>query len=539
MRGVAPLRALCWWVDPPDVSGAVSGMSGRFFSKVGPVDWPGSGTVAAASWAPPAAAGEGETFAPGTGVTEETGDVSGAGTAAAAGVGAVDGDGDWASTRIEAKAAARRTRSLFIGTKAGRYCEEDHLKSETRWMDAVKRGEMSPWEVARRLAHLPGLVFLDSSLSRPGAVSRIAACPEEIIEGDEPEDWARLRYALKRRAGQPGMAAGYVEYEGRFRFGLYERVLTYFHDDAHWLDEGGLAAMMADVDRTDDMPISFRPEMERTVYESIVRRAQEYIASGDIYQVNLAHRFSGVWSGGMGQALGFYDRLREFSPAPCAALVCAEDRVIASSSPELFLQMGGRDIVTRPIKGTRARSGDAAADAAAARELEASSKERAELVMITDLERNDLGQVCEYGTVEVRALLKLEPYAQVHHLVSTVAGRLRNDVDHIAALQACFPGGSVTGAPKKRAREIIAELEPARRGVYTGAIGCVRFDGHSTFNIAIRTAVLERSGKARFHVGAGIVADSDPRKEWEETLWKAAGLLRAADQACGQARKAC
>jgi anthranilate/para-aminobenzoate synthase component I len=190
--------------------------------------------------------------------------------------------------------------------------------------------------------------------------------------------------------------------------------------------------------------------------------------------------------------------------------------------------MDGRQILTRPIKGTRPRGRDAAGDAAAASELRASPKERAELVMITDLERNDLGQVCDYGTVQARELLKLEPYAQVHHMVSTVAGRLRPGVDHIDALRACFPGGSVTGAPKKRARQIIAELEPEPRGLYTGAIGCFRYDGSSTFNIAIRTALLEPDGRAHFHAGAGIVADSHPPQEWAETLWKASGILRAA-----------
>jgi anthranilate/para-aminobenzoate synthase component I len=264
----------------------------------------------------------------------------------------------------------------------------------------------------------------------------------------------------------------------------------------------------------------------------MVRRAQAYIAAGDIYQVNLAHRFTARWTGALDQALAFYGRLREVSPAPYAALLCTPRRVIASSSPELFLQMDGRDIITRPIKGTRSRApGDPAADTAAARELGASAKERAELIMITDLERNDLGQVCDYGAVHVRELLKLERFAQVHHMVSTVAGRLRADVDHIDALRACFPGGSITGAPKKRAREIIAQIEPAvhgGRGLYTGAIGYFGFDGRGAFNIAIRTAILERDGRAHFHAGAGIVADSDPRREWEETLWKAAGILRAA-----------
>jgi anthranilate/para-aminobenzoate synthase component I len=384
---------------------------------------------------------------------------------------------------------------------------------------------MPPWEAARRLAHLPGLVFLDSAMARKGAVSRIAACPEEIVQGETAADWQRLREAIGSRAGRPGMAAGYIEYEGRFRFGLYGRVLTL------------LEGMMGEPAGMGDERIAFRHELAGRDYEAMVRRAQEYIGSGDIYQVNLAHRFSGRWSGALEQALGFYGRLREYSPAPYAALMCAEGRVIASSSPELFLDMNGREVVTRPIKGTRARAGDQAADAAAERELGNSAKERAELVMITDLERNDLGQVCEYGSVEARELLKIERFAQVHHMVSTIAGRLRQGVDHPEALRACFPGGSVTGAPKKRAREIIAELEPGRRGPYTGAMGYVGYDGRSKFNIAIRTAILEADGAAHFHAGAGIVADSDPRMEWEETMWKAAGLLRAAGGDDGPGRE--
>jgi anthranilate/para-aminobenzoate synthase component I len=162
-----------------------------------------------------------------------------------------------------------------------------------------------------------------------------------------------------------------------------------------------------------------------------------------------------------------------------------------------------------------------------ARELTASPKERAELVMITDLERNDLGQVCEFGSVRVTGLLELERYAQVQHLVSTVEGTLRPDVDHVAAFQACFPGGSISGAPKKRALEIIHELEPHRRGLYTGAIGWFGFNGESQFSIAIRTAW--RTGEqVEFHTGSGIVADSDPDFEWEETRHKASGMLAAA-----------
>ena len=191
--------------------------------------------------------------------------------------------------------------------------------------------------------------------------------------------------------------------------------------------------------------------------------------------------------------------------------------------------MSGRAVRTRPIKGTRPRRAETNADEKSAYDLITSPKEIAELIMITDLERNDLGQVCEFGSVSVPELLKLERHEQVFHLVSTVEGRLRPEVDHLAALRACFPGGSITGAPKRRARQIIAELEPAPRGLYTGAIGWLGFNGESQFNIAIRTVVIE-DGRAHFHVGAGIVADSTPEREWQETLDKAAGILLAAER---------
>jgi anthranilate/para-aminobenzoate synthase component I len=193
------------------------------------------------------------------------------------------------------------------------------------------------------------------------------------------------------------------------------------------------------------------------------------------------------------------------------------------------LKISGRAIRTRPIKGTRPRRAAADADALSAYDLRNSPKEAAELVMITDLERNDLGGVCEYGSVHVKELLKLESYEHVFHLVSTVEGCLREEVGHVAALRACFPGGSITGAPKKRAREIITELEPEPRGIYTGALGWFGFNGESQFNIAIRTVIVENAG-AHFHVGAGIVADSVPEKEWQETLDKAAGILLAAER---------
>jgi len=199
------------------------------------------------------------------------------------------------------------------------------------------------------------------------------------------------------------------------------------------------------------------------------------------------------------------------------------NRQILSSSPELFLRMSERSIETRPIKGTRPRFPDPKADERSAQELTTSQKEIAELVMITDLLRNDLGQVSDFGSVFVEQMLKLETLQQVHHLVSTVKGTLRADVSQLEALASCLPGGSITGAPKKRATEIIAELEPTPRGLYTGVIGFIGFNGESQFNIVIRSLIAEK-GKLSYHVGAGIVADSDPASEYQETLHKAAGI---------------
>jgi aminodeoxychorismate synthase component I len=357
-----------------------------------------------------------------------------------------------------------------------------------------------------------------------------------MIRGRSAADWEKLRGSLQARTrsvqcddGLPnGFAAGFVEYDGTFGFGLYEDALIFRHADQRWSEIGDLRAHLR-FDPAPPPPAAgprFEPRMAREDFCRLVARAQEYIAAGDIYQVNLAHQFTAPWQG---DTFAFYEALRHYSPAPHAAFLELDGRAILSASPELFLKMSGRAIRTRPIKGTRPRRAEANADALSAYDLRSSAKEIAELVMITDLERNDLGAVCEYGSVSVAELLKLERFEQVYHLVSTVEGRLRDEVDHIAALRACFPGGSITGAPKKRAREIIAELEPGPRGLYTGALGWFGFNGESQFSIAIRTVVLENQ-RAHFHVGAGIVADSIPEMEWQETLDKATGILLAAER---------
>jgi para-aminobenzoate synthetase component 1 len=261
----------------------------------------------------------------------------------------------------------------------------------------------------------------------------------------------------------------------------------------------------------------------RGEFLAAVTRAQTYIRAGDIYQVNLSQRlaapreFSG-WE--------LFERLSAVSPAPFSAFLDCGDFQIASSSPEQFLRLSGSHIQTRPIKGTRPRHSDATRDAQLAYELQTSAKELAELVMITDLLRNDLGKVCEFGSVLVPELAKLEKFAHVQHLVSTVEGRLRKNETHFSAFASCFPGGSITGAPKIRAMEIIDELEPTSRGPYTGALGYLGFNRESQLSITIRTAICKEK-TAYFNVGAGIVADSSPEAEYEETLAKARGFFEA------------
>lgn len=270
-------------------------------------------------------------------------------------------------------------------------------------------------------------------------------------------------------------------------------------------------------------PTNFKSNFTKEDYIKAVRKAKEYIAAGDIYQVNLSQRFSTEIDI---TPYELYLRLRDASPAPFSAYLDFGKGAVLSSSPESFLRVEGRVIETRPIKGTRPRGNSTGEDDRLREELRQSGKDRAEHIMIVDLERNDLGKVCKYGTVNVSDEMAIESFAQVHHMVSTVTGELKDGVGLIDILKATFPGGSITGAPKVRAMEIIEALEPNRRGVYTGAIGYLGFNGKMDLNIAIRTMML-RGGKAYFSVGGGIVADSDPESEYQETLDKAKGMMEA------------
>jgi para-aminobenzoate synthetase component 1 len=272
--------------------------------------------------------------------------------------------------------------------------------------------------------------------------------------------------------------------------------------------------------------------MTRAAYLRAFRRVHDYIRDGDCYQVNLAQRFSAQASGDPWLA---YQRLRVINPAPFSAYLATPYAQILSASPERFLKVERGRVETRPIKGTRPRAGHPRLDAERIEALRASEKDRAENVMIVDLLRNDLSKNCAPGSVKVPRLFDVESFATVHHLVSTVTGELAPGRDAIDLLRGCFPGGSITGAPKLRAMQIIEELEPHRRGVYCGAIGYLGCDGGMDLNIAIRTLVCSH-GTVRFWAGGGIVADSVAEAEYQETFDKAAALLRLLEQSASSSQ---
>nr|MBP6799314.1 aminodeoxychorismate synthase component I [Luteimonas sp.] len=255
-----------------------------------------------------------------------------------------------------------------------------------------------------------------------------------------------------------------------------------------------------------------------------VERILDYLTAGDVFQANLSRGWRADFDAPL-DPVRLHARLREANPAPFAGLFAGEGWAVVSASPERLVSVRGDVVETRPIAGTRPRfPGDD--DAARMRELIGHPKERAEHVMLVDLERNDLGRVCTPGSVEVDELMTIESYAHVHHIVSNVRGRLRADATPGAVIRAVFPGGTITGCPKVRCMQVIAELERTGRGAYTGAIGWLGRDGDLDLNILIRSAEVE-GARVRFRTGAGIVADSDPRHELDETRAKARGMLQA------------
>ncbi|MBP6963083.1 MAG: aminodeoxychorismate synthase component I [Armatimonadetes bacterium] len=426
--------------------------------------------------------------------------------------------------------------------------DKDARRVELPWAD--------PGDVFAGFAGRTGSALLESQPGSGGRLSVICVRPHSVLEGRNGAATLTsgsgkksydsilqgLRYAL--REVPPGTTAvGYLGYEVHDHLrddpipapppsepplpdcwiGFYESALVFDHVERRLTRHGS-----TDPFGLTDSPGPFlrrgwssgRPAsgFTRSEYREAVSRVKAYITAGDTYQVNLSQRYAIPTDAPPWQT---YLALRERNPAPYAAYLNLGGAQIVSSSPECFLTLDAntRRVETRPIKGTRPRGTTSGLDRRLADELLASDKDRAENVMIVDLERNDLGRICEFGTVAVPNLFALESHPTVHHLVSTITGRLREDRDRVDLLEACFPGGSITGAPKIRAMEIIAELEPVRRYVYCGAIGCMDCDGSMNLSIAIRTAVF-KDGVCYLHVGGGIVADSDPDMEYEETLDK-------------------
>jgi anthranilate/para-aminobenzoate synthase component I len=279
--------------------------------------------------------------------------------------------------------------------------------------------------------------------------------------------------------------------------------------------------------------MAFHPDQTRDAYLDQVRQCQEYIAAGDIYQANLSHRFTlqppSTYLDGRDRQpyeQELYRRLQSINPSPFSGLIHFDDLTLISSSPERLVRLHNRQADTRPIAGTRPRGLDVRDDTRLIGELLANEKERAEHLMLVDLERNDLGRVCQFGTVTVDEFMEIEQYSHVSHIVSNISGTLRPDATPFDLIQALFPGGTITGVPKIRCMEIIEELEPVRRGPYTGSFGYIGWNGDLDLNIVIRTLIW-CGGKGYLQVGAGIVADSDPAKEYEETLQKAQAFFSA------------
>jgi anthranilate synthase component 1 len=301
--------------------------------------------------------------------------------------------------------------------------------------------------------------------------------------------------------------------------------------------EAMLDAIAADVDAARALPPlpAWRPpaaidEEAPDRFTRNVRRVLDYLAAGDLFQANISRGWQARFDAPAPEPAALFGRLREHNPAPFAGIFAGEGWAVVSASPERLVSVRGDLVETRPIAGTRPRfAGDD--DAARVRELVGNPKERAEHIMLIDLERNDLGRVCAPGSVEVDELMTVESYAHVHHIVSNVRGRLRADATPGATIRAVFPGGTITGCPKVRCMQVIAELEGQGRGAYTGAFGWLNRDGDLDLNILIRSAELEPeadgSGVLRFRTGGGIVADSDPQRELDETRAKARGMLRA------------
>lgn len=417
--------------------------------------------------------------------------------------------------------------------------------------------------IVRQLAHLPGLVFLDSGLGSGPCVSYdiISALPDQQIftkqgvvhcqsaSGEtqpQPGDIFSTLHAILAESRIPipdplqalpftGGAIGYIGYDSIAHMGLYTWAIIVDHCRARTT----LFMLPQCPDKTRKMVLQslaktpqalpdfqlvspLRSNFSEKTYQDAFQRIQEYINAGDCYQVNLAQRFSAEYEG---LPLSAYLRLRAEIKSPFSGFINAGSHTVLSFSPERFLEVREQRVTTQPIKGTRPRSNNPDEDKALATQLQNSDKDRAENLMIVDLLRNDLGTICATGSVQVDHLFQLQSFSNVHHLVSTISARLEAPHTAIDLLRNCFPGGSITGAPKKRAMEIITELEPDPRTVYCGTLGYIGFDGQMDTNIMIRSLLCSASDIYCWG-GSGIVADSICAQEYQECHYKINNIIK-------------
>lgn len=413
--------------------------------------------------------------------------------------------------------------------------------------------------------HLPFILESSQSNDGLGEWSFLGAEPFRVIRGERLTEVRRaMAPYLQAESGDipfVGGAVGYLAYDyGRrlermpdlaaddrglpdLYFALYAGVAAFHHPSGrlYLVAHGHSGSADSVIERLKSWvweTAVFRHEtftlgpwewnLSKESFVAAVDRVRDFIASGDVYQVNLSRRARSAFSG---NGLGLYAALRSGNPAPYAAYLSTGDVELISTSPEQFLRKKGGELVTRPIKGTRPRNGDPLHDKVQAAALRASEKDRAELLMIVDLERNDLGRIARFGSVRVENLYRLEHYQSVIHQTAEVRATLAEGSDVYDALEALFPGGSITGAPKIRAMEIIEALEPTRRGVYCGSVGYIGFDQNAEFNIAIRTLHL-KDGFLDYQTGGGIVWDSDAESEYEETLDKGRAIHETIERIC-------
>ena len=435
------------------------------------------------------------------------------------------------------------------------------------------RPDPSAW--FERIRHAPGAVLLDSGMptAQRGRHDLLSAWPLTVLEPHEAETGTDFLQRLRQALGTLGPAEapadtplpfvggliGMLAYDfGRrleelphlraddcalpaARLGLYawalisdhqlQRSHLVFHPSIGEAERRRIIVLFDAEQPSDDVPSfqlhgPFQADIKATDYQQAIARIQAYIQAGDCYQVNFAQRFRARCSG---DAWAAYLQLRAACPTPYAAFMALEDGAIASLSPERFMQLRQGEVETRPIKGTRPRRADPAADAAEAQALLDSPKDRAENLMIVDLLRNDLGRSCRTGSIRVPELFALESYPNVHHLVSSVTGRLDQGRDALDLLAGSFPGGSITGAPKIRAMQIIDELEPSDRSIYCGSLLYIDVRGEMDSSIAIRT-LLFKDGQVRCWGGGGIVADSDWQAEYQESLDKVNVLMETLEK---------